>query len=121
MLTVDRFGNLVTNIDRKTFEGFAKQGEFRILAGGTPVGRLVSTYAEIPSGEVCALFGSSDHLELAANAVSAADRLGLARHAVVEISRELSQGSRLGARRLGRACRSNPGSISKAHPRAMSP
>jgi S-adenosylmethionine hydrolase len=88
VLTIDRFGNLVTNIDRKTFEAFAKHGEFRILAGGMPVGRLVSTYAEIPSGEVCALFGSSDHLELAANAVSAAEQLKLARHAVVEISRE---------------------------------
>ncbi len=87
VLTVDRFGNLVTNIDRKTFEGFAK-GEFRILAGGMPVGRLVSTYAEIPPGEVCALFGSSDHLELAANAVSAAEQLSLSRHAVVEISRD---------------------------------
>ena len=88
VLTVDRFGNLVTNIDRKTFEGFARNGEFRILAGGAPVGRLVSTYAEIAPGEVCALFGSSDHLELAANAVSAAERLGLSRHAAVEISRD---------------------------------
>jgi S-adenosyl-L-methionine hydrolase (adenosine-forming) len=88
VLIVDRFGNLVTNIDRKTFEGFAKQGEFRISASGTPVGRMVSTYAEIPAGEVCALFGSSDHLELAANAVSAAERLGLSRHAVVEIRRD---------------------------------
>ena len=96
MLIVDRFGNLVTNIDRRTFEGFAKQGEFRILAAGSPVGRLVSTYAEIPPGEVCALFGSSDHLELAANAVSAAERLGLSRHAVVEIRRE-TIGSRLKA------------------------
>jgi S-adenosylmethionine hydrolase len=87
VLMVDRFGNLVTNIDRRTFESFAKQGEFRILAAGSPVGRLVSTYAEIPPGEVCALFGSSDHLELAANAVSAAERLGLSRHAVVEISK----------------------------------
>ncbi len=78
-LRVDRFGNLVTNIDRKTFEAFAKQGEFRIVAGGAPVGRLVSTYAEIGAGEVCALFGSSDHLELAANAASAADSLGLAK------------------------------------------
>lgn len=85
VLTVDRFGNLVTNIDRKTFEAFARNGEFRILAGGAPVGQLVSTYAEIAPGEVCALFGSSDHLELAANAVSAAERLGLSRHAVVEI------------------------------------
>jgi S-adenosylmethionine hydrolase len=88
VVIVDRFGNLVTNIDRKTFEAFAKQGEFRILAGGTPVGRLVSTYSEIPPGEVCALFGSSDHLELAANAGSAAERLGLSRHAMVEIRRE---------------------------------
>jgi S-adenosylmethionine hydrolase len=87
VLTVDRFGNLVTNIDRRTFEGFARQGEFRILAGGTPVERLVSTYAEIGSGEVCALFGSSDRLELAANSVSAAERLALSRNAVVEISR----------------------------------
>jgi S-adenosylmethionine hydrolase len=85
ILTSDRFGNLVTNIDRKTFEGFAKLGEFRILASGTPVGRLVSTYAEISPGEVCALFGSSDHLELAANAASAAERLGLTRGAEVEI------------------------------------
>jgi S-adenosyl-L-methionine hydrolase (adenosine-forming) len=88
ILTSDRFGNLVTNIDRKTFEGFAKQGEFRILASNTPVGRLVSTYAEISAGEVCALFGSSDHLELAANATSAAERLGLTRGAPVEIRRE---------------------------------
>jgi S-adenosylmethionine hydrolase len=88
VLTIDRFGNLVTNIDRKTFEAFAKQGGFRILVSDTPVGRLVSTYAEIPPGEVCALFGSSDRLELAANATSAAERLGLTRGAGVEIRRE---------------------------------
>jgi S-adenosylmethionine hydrolase len=87
VLLVDRFGNLVTNIDRKTFEAFAKQGEFRILAGGLPVARLVSTYAEIGANEVCALFGSSDHLELAANAASAAQSLGLGKGAAVEIRR----------------------------------
>ena len=85
MLRIDRFGNLVTNIDRKTFEAFAKQGDFRILAGGTAVARIVATYAEIAAGEVCALFGSTDHLELAANSDSAAERLGLGRRAVVEI------------------------------------
>jgi S-adenosylmethionine hydrolase len=87
VLVVDRFGNLVTNIDRKTFETFAKHGEFRILAGGRPVARLVSTYAEIGADEVCALFGSSDHLELAAHAASAAQSLGLAKGATVEIRR----------------------------------
>ncbi len=87
VLHVDRFGNLVTNIDRRTFEEFARQGPIRILVNGTPVDRLVSTYAEIGAGEVSALFGSSDHLELAANAASAAERLGLARMAPVEIRR----------------------------------
>jgi S-adenosylmethionine hydrolase len=87
VLHVDRFGNLVTNIDRRTFEAFARHGPIRILAGAMPVERLVSTYAEISSGEVCALFGSSDHLELAANSVSAASTLGLGRNATVEIRR----------------------------------
>jgi S-adenosyl-L-methionine hydrolase (adenosine-forming) len=82
---VDRFGNLVTNIDRRTFEPFAKQGAIRIVAGGEPIERLVSMYAEIGPGEVCALFGSSDHLELAANAASAADRLHAGRGVPVEI------------------------------------
>jgi S-adenosylmethionine hydrolase len=87
VLLVDRFGNLVSNIDRRTFEQFAKQGPIRILAGGIPVGRLVSNYTEIGQGEVCALFGSSDHLELAANTESAAERLGLGRGTPIEIAR----------------------------------
>lgn len=87
ILIVDRFGNLVTNIDRKTFETFAKHGSIRIVAEGTSIDRLVSTYTEIAPGETCALFGSSDHLELAANAASAAERLGLGRGATVEITR----------------------------------
>lgn len=87
VLIVDRFGNLVTNIDRKTFEAFAKHGDFRILAGDVPVERLVSTYAEIGANEVCALFGSSDRLELAANAASAAKTLNLTKGAAVQIRR----------------------------------
>jgi S-adenosylmethionine hydrolase len=87
VLRVDRFGNLVTNIDRRTFEQFARQGPIAIRAAETPVARLVSTYAEIALDEICALFGSSDHLELAAHAASAADRLGIGRHAVIEIGR----------------------------------
>jgi S-adenosylmethionine hydrolase len=47
----------------------------------------VATYADIQPGEICALFGSTDHLELAANSESAADRLKLARGAVIEVKR----------------------------------
>ncbi len=87
VLRVDRFGNLVTNIDRKSFEKFSSGASVHINAAGTPVKRLVATYAEIQNGEVCALFGSTDHLELAANAGSAADALGLRRGAPVRILR----------------------------------
>jgi len=58
-----------------------------VTAGGHKVGRLVATYAEIQPGEICALFGSTDHLELAANSESAADRLELARGATIEVTR----------------------------------
>ena len=86
VMRIDRFGNLVTNIDRKTFEKFGREG-VQISAGGAVVGRIVATYSEIQSGEVCALFGSTDHLEFAANSGSAADILGLVRGATVEIRR----------------------------------
>ena len=87
VLRVDRFGNLITNIDRRAFERFARDVHVQIAAAGATVGRLVATYADIQSGEVCALFGSTDHLELAANSGSAADILGLTRGAIVEITR----------------------------------
>jgi hypothetical protein len=87
VLRVDRFGNLVTNIERRAFEKLAHGGAVRILAAGTPVARLVATYAEIQPGEVCALFGSTDHLELAANAVRAEDELALTRGAAVSVIR----------------------------------
>jgi len=87
VLRVDRFGNLVTNIDRKTFEKFGREGGLQIDAGTATVGRLVATYADMQPGEVCALFGSTDHLELAANSGSAAQMLGLARGAAIEIKR----------------------------------
>ena len=87
VLRVDRFGNLVTNLDRKAVERFARDAGVQIVAGGATVGRIVATYAEIQPGEVCALFGSTDHLELAANAGSAADALGLTRGAAVHVTR----------------------------------
>ncbi len=87
VLRVDRFGNLVTNIDRKTIERLAQGNVIEIDAGGQRIERLVATYAELPVEGVGALFGSTDHLELAAPSSSAADRLALARGAIVKITR----------------------------------
>ena len=87
ILRVDRFGNLVTNIDRKTVEKLGQGSGMTIDAGGRRIERLVATYAELPSEGVGALFGSTDHLELAAPSASAAERLGLARGASVTVTR----------------------------------
>ncbi|HYT76398.1 MAG TPA: SAM-dependent chlorinase/fluorinase [Vicinamibacterales bacterium] len=87
VLRVDRFGNMITNIDRKTVERLGQAGAITIAAEGHPIGRLVATFAELPTDGVGALFGSTDHLELAAPSSSAAERLRLSRGAVVVVTR----------------------------------
>ena len=86
VLRVDRFGNLITNIDRRTFEKLAA-GSLDVHIGGHAVSRVVSTYADAAAGEICALFGSTDHLEIAANGASAAAMLDLDRGAAVQVAR----------------------------------
>ena len=83
VLRVDRFGNLVTNIDRRRFDEFSGGGQIEIDAAGHRIVKVVTTYGDAEKGSVCALFGSSDHLEIAASGGSAAERLGLRRGAPV--------------------------------------
>ena len=86
VVRVDRFGNLITNIDRRSFDRLSG-GAIEIRIGSVQVSQVVSTCADAPLGDVCALFGSTDHLEIAANGSSAADRQSLGRGAAVQIVR----------------------------------
>ena len=79
VMRVDRFGNLITNIDRRTLEQFANGKPIGITIGDRKIARIVATYADAPAGELCALFGSTDHLEIAVNAGDAATSLGIRR------------------------------------------
>lgn len=88
VLLADRFGNLVTNIDRRTFEAFTRAEPVSLSVAGHPIIGVVATYADIRNGEVCALFGSTDHLEFAVNGGSAAKALGVTRGAPVQIARQ---------------------------------
>ena len=85
VVRVDRFGNLITNIDRKTFEQFAGGRSIAVEVGGQDIPRIVATYADAPTGALCALFGSTDHLEVAINAGDAAATLRLARGAAATV------------------------------------
>jgi len=86
VVRVDRFGNLITNIDRRTFDKVSS-GPLDIRIGSFQVSKVISTYADAAPGDICALFGSSDHLEIAATGASASAALNLGRGAPVQIAR----------------------------------
>jgi S-adenosylmethionine hydrolase len=85
VVRVDRFGNLITNIDRKMLEQFAGGRPIAVTLADRDIPRIVATYADAPVGELCALFGSTDHLEVAVNAGDAARELGLGRGAQARV------------------------------------
>lgn len=74
---VDRFGNLVTNLRRSDVEAFAGDREPRIEAGDITVQGVKTCYADVPQGEVLALFGSTDRLEISVNGGRASERVGV--------------------------------------------
>ena len=86
VVRVDRFGNLVTNIDRRSFNTIAGHS-FEVWVGEYQVKRIVSTYADGEAGEICALFGSADELEISSNGASVSALLGIARGAPVHVVR----------------------------------
>ena len=87
VLRVDRFGNLITNIDRRLFDRVVASGTVDVSIGPHTIARFVSAYAEVAPGDVCALFGSSDHVEIAASGANAAAALRANRGAPVTIAR----------------------------------
>ena len=88
VVRVDRFGNVVTNLDRRSCERLADGTRgLQLTVRGQSIARLVSTYSDIAPGEIGALFGSTDHLECAAHAASAAEQLGVAVGDPVELRR----------------------------------
>ncbi len=84
VLKVDRFGNLITNFNMTGFAAL-RTSPFEILAGNQIIRRLALTYAEAGIGEVVAIEGSSGFLEISADQVSAAHKLGCRAGAPVEI------------------------------------
>jgi S-adenosyl-L-methionine hydrolase (adenosine-forming) len=83
VLSVDRFGNVITN-----FRSGVAGGRFAIEAGGKRVERFARTFGEAAQGECFAYFGSSGYVELGINQQSAARVLGVAAGDVITL-REL--------------------------------
>jgi S-adenosylmethionine hydrolase len=85
VLHVDRFGTLVTSI-RESQLGDRGEGALFVSVGSQAV-PLVTTYADVAAGGVCALAGSSGRLEIACNRGRACDVLQVGRGATVTVRR----------------------------------
>lgn len=85
---VDRFGNLVTNIDLPSFYALVKGRRYRITAGGQVLEGISRCYADGQPGQLLALFGCQQTLELSVNRGSAANKLGQGRGLPVAVQAE---------------------------------
>jgi S-adenosylmethionine hydrolase len=70
VITVDRFGNLITNLMSR------RGGTIELAGRSLPLAR---TYADVPAGALVALVGSSGLIEVAVRDGSAAETLGTGR------------------------------------------
>jgi len=70
ILTIDHFGNVVTNFHADDFPAIAE-----LSIGRAKARRLVRSYAEAPSGELVAITGSSGYLEVSMKQASAAEKI----------------------------------------------
>jgi S-adenosylmethionine hydrolase len=84
VVRIDRFGNLITNITAAMIGSLTSPLTVTLGARG-PI-PIVGTYADVTSGEACALVGSSGHLEIAISRGSAAERFAGARGDNVVVS-----------------------------------
>jgi len=76
VLWADHFGNLITNINREMIVRTNPEGRPTVRIDGRTIGRIHSTYSDVPREALLALIGSTGYLEIACNQGRAADRLG---------------------------------------------
>jgi S-adenosylmethionine hydrolase len=82
VVLVDRFGNLITNIDQsaisKVFPQLDKH-RLTIICNEHRIFGLSETYSDVASGVACALFGSYNFMEIAVREGNASATLGIKR------------------------------------------
>ncbi|MGE5194458.1 MAG: S-adenosyl-l-methionine hydroxide adenosyltransferase family protein [Deltaproteobacteria bacterium] len=74
--SVDAFGNLITNV-READLPAGERGCFLVYLGDSRIAGVSRCYADVSSGQLLALIGSSGSLEIAVNGGSAARQIGV--------------------------------------------
>jgi S-adenosyl-L-methionine hydrolase (adenosine-forming) len=89
VIHVDRFGNLITNIDAmavQQLETIQRGRSLSVAVGGHAITGIVRTYADAEAGRPLALIGSRGYLEVAVNAGSAQELINARRGDPVRVS-----------------------------------
>jgi hypothetical protein len=91
VVTIDRFGNIITNIGRDLLTS-AWEGDLNqhlIIEAGNRLHKmpLVTSYDAVGTGELLATIGSRNTLEIAVNQGSAAPRMGVLAGAPIRVAR----------------------------------
>jgi S-adenosyl-L-methionine hydrolase (adenosine-forming) len=71
VVSVDSFGNMITNISEHTFLSFVGKHAFEIYFATERFDSVMKQYNDAPKGTSLLLFGSSGHLEISMNSGSA--------------------------------------------------
>jgi S-adenosylmethionine hydrolase len=67
VVTIDSFGNMITNISKHTFQSFAGKRKTEIFFGTERFNKVMNRYIDVPQGSPLVLFGSSGYLEISMN------------------------------------------------------
>ena len=89
VVSIDRFGNLITNIDSEALNTYCKNKggkTTRILVSDQIIAGLSETYANGQPNAPVALIGSRGYLEIAVNKGSAAKQLKISKGSLVRIN-----------------------------------
>lgn len=73
IIYIDRFGNLISNIEERVFRKFVGNSNFRICLKGRVIDRLSRNYLQTRKNKPLAIFGSFGNLEISINRGSAKD------------------------------------------------
>jgi S-adenosylmethionine hydrolase len=88
VMSIDSFGNLITNISADLLAGKPSDDRMCVICGPHKTRGIYRTYGEQPQGTLVALIGSAGRLELAIVGGNASQRLGVAVGASVVVAWE---------------------------------
>lgn len=78
IIHIDRFGNLISNITKQTFDRIRANRDFAVyFRHKDPITQISSHYHEVAVGDELCTFNMSEHLEIAINMGNACEVLGV--------------------------------------------